>query len=569
MRPLLEHARPHGPRLALALVLGLGFTASTLAVPLVVRDVLDSATGRVGVPMMVLTVLLLASAGLGFGQWMVLGRLAENVVLDARSTAIRRLLGATVPALMRSSTGDLVTRVTADTVLLREAAATSLVMIVNSTIALLGVLAMMAVLDLVMLAAMVGALVLIGATVAVLLPTLGREQAAAQAEVGALGGLLEGVLSAVRTVKADDNQRREQERIIAHARRSKEHRVRAVLVEAVAVTAAGAGIQFAVVAVLALGGVRVGAGELAVSTLVAFLLYAFQIVEPATSLALHLGRLQTGAAAAHRLAELTAIPAEPAAEHGCAITDFDESGADELLRLEGVVAGYGGRAVLRGLDLVVPHRGHIAVVGPSGAGKSTAFAVLLRFVEATSGTATMHGKPLAELSVRTVRRQIAYVEQSAPLLPGSLRENVRYRHPDADDEEVSAALRAVGLAELVARLPHGLDTLLDGEELSGGERQRVAFARACLRPPAVLLLDEATAQLDGISEAAVRRVVADLARRIAVVTIAHRLSTVVDADRIYVVEDGRTRASGSHVELLASDATYRGLVAGLRIPVAS
>lgn len=289
---------------------------------------------------------------------------------------------------------------------------------------------------------------------------------------------------------------------------------------------------------------------------------------------MHVGRLQTGIAAAARIADVHRLPTELIDEARVPISippmTSPPAEAEPIVRFDGVVAGYGDTPVLRGVDLVIPRRGHVAVVGPSGAGKSTAFGVLMRFVEPSAGSVSLDGRELSSLSIRAVRQQIAYVEQSAPWIPGSLRENVRYRHPDADDAEVRRALDAVGLLDIADALPHGLDSDIDGDEFSGGERARVAFARAILRPPAIILLDEATAQLDGIGEASVRRLVADLARVSVVVTIAHRLSTVIDADRIYVFDAGRTRASGTHVELLESDEMYRRLVSGLRMaPLAS
>jgi ABC-type multidrug transport system fused ATPase/permease subunit len=164
-----------------------------------------------------------------------------------------------------------------------------------------------------------------------------------------------------------------------------------------------------------------------------------------------------------------------------------------------------------------------------------------------------------------VRARLAYVEQETPVVPGTIGDNLRFTHPDATDDELWAALERVRLRETVAALDGGLDAALTSSSLSGGQRQRIALARALVRTPEVLLLDEATAQVDGLTEAAVHDAIREQARLGAVVTVAHRLSTVVDADTIVVMEGGRVRARGTHDELLASDELYRDLVAALRI----
>ncbi len=569
---LWSFARPHRRLLLLGLLLGLGTTLAQLATPLVTKDILDGLGSKdpVGPAITLLVGLLVAGTGCALIQWVMLGGLAERIVLEARSAMVRRLLRARVGVLAGRAGGELVTSVTSDTLLLREAAATSVVDLINAVVLLTGSLVLMGALDWVLLATTLGALAVIGLVIALLMPPLAAAQREAQAAVGRLGGVLEGSLRAIRTVKAARAEGRQCDRVLAEARESTRQSIRAVRFEAVAWTVAAGGIHIAILIVLALGAWRVTEGALPVSSLVAFLLYAFQILDPVSGLTRTVTELQSGMAASARIRELQRMEAEPlrpAPATAPAPRTAPAPPSVPVVAFREVTARHrpDGPPALDGVTFSVPRRGHTAIVGPSGAGKTTVFSLMLGFLQPQRGELTLDGVPYPRWPLDAVRARMAYVEQDAPLLPGSLRENLLCRHPAADDDTLWAALRAVRLEERARELPDGLDTVLAGPTMSGGERQRIALARALVGDPEILLLDEATAQLDGLTEIAVRDVVHRVAERGAVLTIAHRLSTVTDADQIIVLDRGRLRALGTHAQLLGEDGLYRDLVAALRI----
>ncbi|WDV53144.1 ABC transporter ATP-binding protein [Streptomyces coeruleorubidus] len=570
LRILWSFARPHKRALALALVLALVGSGMGLATPMVTKGVLDAlgGSGSMRGPISALLSLLVVGSAVMYWQWTLLGALGERVVLQARDSMVRRFLRATVPAATRRPPGELVTRVTSDTVLLHQAATGAPVGLINAVVMLLGTLVLMAVLDLVLLGTVVAAVVVVGVLFAVLMPQIATAQQRAQDHLGRLGGNLEGALRAIRTVKAARAEDRTAERIVADARTSAEHGIRAVRREALAWTIAVAGIQLAIILVLGVGAWRVSEGALEVSSLIAFLLYSFGLMDPISELSQNVTALQSGIAAAERIRETADLQTEEV-ERFARDVPVREAALPEapVLELRDVTAAYGPDAepAVRGVGLVIPRRGHTAIVGPSGAGKTTLFSLVLRFLEPTGGELLLDGRPYRDLTHDEIRSRLAYVEQDTPIVPGTIRDNLLLARPDATDAELRRVLREVRLAEKVDALDEGLDTPLSGAAVSGGERQRIALARALLRTPDVLLLDEATAQLDGLTEAAVQECVRARAASGAVVTIAHRLSTVIDADTIVVMEAGRVRARGGHGELLATDALYRELVEALRI----
>ncbi|WP_405877347.1 ABC transporter ATP-binding protein/permease [Streptomyces sp. NBC_01384] len=563
-RLLLGYVRPHRWALLAGALLALTTGATGLVLPLVARGLIDDLShdrpiGRALLGMAALVVTNAAVGGLGS---YVLRRTAESVVLGARRALSSYLLRLRIPAVDRSEPGDLMARITSDTTLLREVTTDSLVGLGTGGLTLVATVVMMGLVDVVLLGVTLGVILCAGTVLGVIVPRINRASKQAQDAVGVMGASLERILGALRTVKASGAEHREEETIHAAAEESWRQSVRAAKWSAAAGNTAGLAMQIAFITVLAVGGARVATGAINVGTLVAFLLYVFYLMSPIQQVVGAITQYQTGAAALARIQEAMRLPAEPAALPAPLPTP---GSAPAALAFDDVRFRYDDDLpyVHHGVTFTVPARGMTAFVGPSGAGKTTVFSLIERFYDPEAGVITVDGRPLEEWDLPQLRSAIGYVEQDAPVLSGSLRDNLLLGNPEADDADVTRVLKTTRLDGLVGRLPRGLDTLVGhrGTKLSGGERQRVAIARALLRRPRLLLLDEATSQLDAVNEAALRDTVADVARTTTVLVVAHRLSTVTMADRIVVMDAGLVRAVGTHRELVAGDPLYAELAA--------
>jgi ATP-binding cassette subfamily C protein len=483
-------------------------------------------------------------------------------VLTARRGLVTRLLRLRIAAVDRSEPGDLMSRVTADTTLLREVTTGSLVGGVTGVITLAATIAMMGLLDPVLLGVTLVALVVAAVVIGQVVPRINRAARRAQESVGVIGAALERMFGAFRTVKASGAEQREGQRVQAAAVQAWSASVRAAKWEALAGNIAGLAVQVAILAVLSIGGTRVASHAISVATLVAFLLYVYYLMPPINAVVSAISQYQVGSAAVARIREAQALPVEP---HDSPADAPPPNGAPAAVAFENVHFRYRPELPLihHGVSFAIEPGGMTAFVGPSGAGKTTVFSLIERFYEADSGRVLLDGIDVRGWPIPALREQIGYVEQDAPVLSGTLRENLTYGAPHAGDEELRAVLATARLDALVAHLPDGLETHVGhrGTKLSGGERQRVAIARALLRRPRLLLLDEATSQLDAVNEAALRDTIADAARTTPVLVVAHRLSTVTMADRIVVMDAGQVRAVGTHAELVAANPLYAELAA--------
>jgi ABC-type multidrug transport system fused ATPase/permease subunit len=563
LRVIYGYIRPHRLTLLAGGLLSLATSGTGLVLPLVVRALVDDVSRHRGLThlIVIMCLLMLADAVLGAAGGYLLLRTADSIVLSTRKRLISRMLRITIGALDSSEPGDLMARVTVDTTLLRAVVSNAVVSAVTGALTAAAALVLMGLLDVVLFGVTVGVVTCAAVMQTVIMPRIGRATRETQEAVGEMSAALERMFGAFRTVKASGAEEREGSRLHAGAVKAWRAGLRADLWQSVVGNTTELAVQFAFLAVLATGAAQVASHAISVGTMVAFLLYIMALMGPIGQLINAATQYQIGAAAITRVEEAGRLPTEPeqppapfARYSGPASVEFD----DVRFRYRPDLP-----EVEHGVSFVIPPGGMTAFVGPSGAGKTTVFSLIERFYDPDSGVVLVDGTDTREWPLGELRAVIGYVEQDAPVLSGTLRENLAFGAPDATDEALAGVLDVTRLSPMVNKLPDGLETFVGhrGMRLSGGERQRIAIARALLRRPRLLLLDEATSQLDAINEAALRETVADVAKVITVLVVAHRLSTVTMADRIIVMDAGRVQAAGTHAELVAASPLYAELAA--------
>ncbi len=582
-RQLLPYLLEHRKILAVVIGLSILVAGASLAQPLLVSQVITLVGKGEPLSMLVwaLVGLVAISAVLNGFQHYLLQRTGTSVVLSARRQLVQRMLRLPISEFDTRRTGDLVSRVGSDTTLLYAVITQGLVDAVGGSLVFVGALIAMLIIDPLLLGLTVLVIAVSVVTVVLLSSRVRVASRKQQEKVGDLASAVERSLSAIRTVRASNATDREIAAVEKDAEGAWRMGIQVAKISALVVPIAGIALQVSFLVVLGVGGFRVASGAITIANLVSFILFLFLMIMPLGQAFGAINSVNQALGALGRIQEIISLPSEtdgdsdivpsPAIATDSAImfenVEFTYPDNSVITALKGDIAGIEDKelpsdlTVLRGVSFSAERGKRTALVGPSGAGKSTILALIERFYDPTAGVVRLGGIDIRGLDRADLRSQIGYVEQDAPVLAGSIRQNLLLGSPDATDEQCIEVLRSVNLMEVLDRNPQGLAAAVgeDGVMLSGGERQRLAIARTLLAAPPILLLDESTSSLDGLNEQMLREAIDAVAENRTLIVIAHRLSTVVDSDQIVVLDHGLVVGVGTHSELVKSTPLYKQL----------
>lgn len=549
------------PKIALTigLVASVLTTLAGLVVPFLTKELVDGfSVATLSFPLMVgIGVVFIAQAIInGIGTY-YLSSVGQKVVAALRERIWLKITRLPVSYFDQGKSGETVSRIVNDTSIVRELISNHFPNFIGGIISIFGAVTILLIMDWKMTLLM---LVAVPIVIAIMTP-LGRQMVKVskgmQDETAHFSGGIQQTLGEIRLMKSSTAERNEEIKGLQGIQKLLHYGLRESKIMAFIGPLMYLVVMVVIVLIIGYGGMRVANGTMSTGSLVAFLLYLFQIIFPITSFAMFFTQLQKAKGATERIIEILDLPEE----NGQDGIELDIT--NQIIRVQAVSFGYDEQhPVLQNVSFEAMPGQMIAFAGPSGSGKTTMFGLLERFYEPTEGTIYIGNMPIQQLSLASWRSQIGYVSQDSAMMAGTIRENLCYGLQAADeisDERFWEVAKMAYADQFIRDFPKGLDTEIGerGVKLSGGQRQRIAIARAFLRNPKILMMDEATASLDSQSEGVVQQALSRLMEGRTTFVIAHRLSTIVDADQIIFIENGFVTGAGTHEELIQNHALYR------------
>jgi ABC-type multidrug transport system fused ATPase/permease subunit len=559
---LYRLARPYKGRTALAILSLLCATTVALAPPYLVGRTVDEVqrgdTSKLGW----FVVAFVAAGALGivftYGQTYYTGWTGERMLADLRNLLFRHLQRLSLGFYERNRAGVIISRLTNDVEALDQLVTDGVTSLVQNTLTLVGTAIILFVLDWRLALATLLVMPAMAFATALFRKRSGRAYRRVRETLGAVTATLAEDIAGMRVLQSFTREPAARENFRAVSNRYRSSNMSTVVLSGVYFPVVDFLSAAATAVVLGYGGWLAFHGHISIGVVVAFLGYIANFFDPVQQLSQLYNTFLAAVAALDKITDL--LEEEPEVVDAAAPVDLEH--ATGHVTFEAVRFAYGrGPEVIHGLDLDVPAGTTVALVGHTGAGKSTIAKLLARFYDPTAGRITIDGVDLRRVSQESLRRQLGIVPQEGFLFAGTVADNIAFGRPEAERDEIIAAARAVGAGEFVTRLEHGYDTQLGerGSRLSLGQRQLVAFARALLADPRILILDEATSSVDIGTERKIERALRRLLHGRTAFIIAHRLSTIRDADLIVVLEHGRVVEHGSHDELMTERGLYTSL----------